>query len=85
MLLFSRVYDRDSIVEHGKGDGVLVQSRIRYRVGKTIDVVVLHKVSQKRYIFATPLHLGDAAGQIGHVARVRSKRIEDQIPYGKVE
>ena len=28
ILLFSRVYYRNPIVEHGKGDGILVQPRI---------------------------------------------------------
>ena len=85
MLFFSSVYDRNSIVKHGKGDGVLVQSGIRYVVGKAIDVVVLHEVSQKGDICAIPLHFGDAAVQIGDAAVVRSKRIDEQIPYGKVE
>ena len=85
MLLFSRVYDGDAIVEHDKGDGVLVQSRIVYRIGEAVDVVVLHEVSQKRNVCAISLHFGDSVVQIAHVARDRSERIDDQIPYGEVE
>lgn len=85
MLLFPRVDNRNAIVEHGEGDGVLVQPRIRSRVGEAIDVVVLHEVSQKGDICAISLHLGDSVVQSAHVARDRSERIDDQIPYGKVE
>ena len=85
MLLFSRVDDRNAIVEHGEGDGVLVQPRIRLRAGKAIDVMVLHKVSQKGNICAISLHFCDSVVQNGYVARGRHEGIVDQIPYGKIE
>ena len=85
MLLFSRIYDGNAIVEHGEGNGVLVQSNILYRVGETIDVVVLHKISQKGNICAISLHFGDSVVQIGDAATDGTEGIGDQIPYGKVE
>ena len=85
MLLFSRVYDGNAIVEHDKGNGVLVQSRVGYRVGEAVAVGVLHEVSQKRNVCGGSLHFGDSVVQIAHVARDRSERIDDQIPYGEVE
>ena len=47
--------------------------------------MVLHEVSQKGDICAISLHFGDSVVQIGDAARDRSERIDDQIPYGKVE
>ena len=85
MLLFSRVYDGNSVIEHDKGDGVLVESSIRCVVGKPIDIVVFHKVAQKGNVFATSLHLGDSIIQIGDAASVGPERSDDQIPNGKVE
>ena len=85
MLLFSRVYDGDPIIEHDKGDCVLVESSIRCVVGKSIDVVVFYEIPQKGDIFATSLHLGDSVVQIGDATTVGSERSDDQIPDGKVE
>ncbi len=85
MLLFSRIDDRNAIVEHDEGDGVLVQSRIRNRVWEAIDVVVLHEVSQKGDICAISLRFGDSVVQIAHATRDGSERIGDKIPHGKVE
>lgn len=85
MLLFSRVDNRNAIVEHGEGDCVLVQPSILIRAGKAIDVMVLHEVSQQGDIGAISLHFRDSVVQSGYVARGRSERIDNQIPYGKVE
>ena len=88
ILLFTRVYDRDSIVHHGKCDGVLVQPRIGCKVWKTRDVVVFYKVPQKGDIFAICLNAGECLGQIGHAAVAAvdgPKRTVDLIPYRKVE
>ena len=85
MLLFSRVYDGNPIVEHDKGDGVLIESSIRCIVGKSIDVVIFYEISKKGDIFATSLHLGDSVIQIGDAATVGSECSDDQIPDGKVE
>ena len=88
ILLFTRVYDRDSIVHHGKCDGVLIQPRVGCNVWKTRDVVVFYKVPQKRDIFAICLNTGECLGQIGHAAVAAghgSKRTVDLIPYRKVE
>ena len=88
ILLFTRVYDRDSIIHHGKCDGVLVQPNVGCNGGKTRDVVVFYKVAQKRDIFAIGLNAGKCLGQIGHAAVAAghgAKRTVDLIPYGKVE
>ena len=85
MLLFSRVYDGDPIVDHDEGDSVLVQPGIRYRIGETIDVVVLHEVSQKGDICAISLHFGESIVQIAHATGDGSEGIGDQIPHGEVE
>ena len=68
MLLFSRVYDGNAIVEHDEGDGILVQSNICNRVGEAIDVVVLHKVSQQGDVCAISLNLSNSVVQIGNAA-----------------
>ena len=88
ILLFTRVYNRNSIVHHGKCDGVLVQPRVGCNGWKTRDVVVLYKVPQKRDIFAICLNAGECLGQIGHAAVAAghgSKRTVDLIPDRKVE
>ena len=88
ILLFTRVYDRDSIVHHGKCDGILVQPRVGCNVRKTRDVMVLYKVPQKRDIFAICLNAGECLGQIGHAGIAAGdgpKRTVDLIPYRKVE
>ena len=85
MLLLTRVYTRNSIVEHNKGNGVLVQSRIRYGVGEAIDVVVLHEICQKTNICAISLHISNSIVQVAHATRDRSECIDNPIPYGIVE
>ena len=88
ILLFTRVYNRNSIVHHGKCDGVLVQPRVGCNGWKTGDVVVLYKIPQKGDIFAICLNTGECLGQIGHAtvaAGHRPKRTVDLIPYRKVE
>ena len=88
ILLFTRVYDRNSIVHHSKCDGVLVEPRVGGNGWKTGDVMVLYKVPQKSDIFAICLNTSECLGQIGHAAVAAGdgpKCTVDLIPYRKVE
>ena len=47
--------------------------------------MVFHKVSKEGDIFAICLNIGESLGEIGHAAGDGSKRIDELIPYRKVE